>query len=224
VPLELTFTADDGTTTDLRTCTGGKPAVLALVYYRCPMLCNLVVEGLVRALCAVELTPGSDYRVVLVSIDPKERPEDGARRRRLLQGQGNGRQGGAGWSFLTGSSENVGALARSVGFGYVYDPKTDQYAHAAGILVLDRHGAVSRFYSGIDYPPRDLRLGLVESSDGMAGTFADRLLLLCYHYDPATGRYGLAVFAVLRVLAVLTVLGLGCGIGFMVWQQRRGRI
>jgi protein SCO1/2 len=112
-------------------------------------------------------------------------------------------------------------LAKAVGFRYVYDSKTDQYAHAAGILVLDRQGRVSRFYSGIDFPARDLRLGLVESSEGMAGTFADRLLLLCYHYDLATGRYGLAVFAVLRALAVLTVLGLGSGIGFMVWQQRR---
>ena len=221
ISLELPFRDELGNPVTLREAAGGKPSVLALVYYRCPMLCNLVVEGLVRALDQIALVPGSDYRVVLVSIDPAERPADGARRRRILQEQSHGTQGGPGWSLLCGETGNIAALADAVGFHYVYDPKTDQYAHGAGILVLDRGGAVSRFFAGVDFRARDLRLGLVESSDSGTASFGDRLLLLCYQYDPATGRYGLAVFAVLRGLAVLTVLALGSGIGFMVWRQRR---
>lgn len=223
VPLDLHFIADDGSDVDLASCCAGRPTVLALVYYRCPMLCNLVVEGLLRSLASVSLTPGSDYDVVLVSIDPAETAAAARRRRQLVQQQSTNRQGGAGWSFLTGSEQNIKALADSVGFHYVHDVENDQYAHGAGIVLLDRHGAVRRFLGGVDYPPNDLRLGLVESSDGQAGTVIDRLLLLCYQYDPTTGRYGVAIFALLRGLGILTLLGIGGGVGLMLWRERRCR-
>lgn len=223
VPLDLQFTDDRGAATDLGRCCGGRPTVLALVYYRCPMLCNLEVEGLLRALALVTLQPGSDYSVVLVSIDPEETSADGARRRRLVQQQSRQLQGGAGWSFLTGSKQRVAALADSVGYRFVYDARSDEYAHAAGLLLLDGGGKVRRFLGGIDYPARALQLGLVESSDGSVGSVIDHLLLLCYCYDPSTGRYGLAIYTLLRVFGFLTVLGIVGGILLHLRRERRRR-
>lgn len=223
VPLDLAFVGDDGRRVTLADCAGGRPVVLALVYYDCPMLCNEVVDGLVRSLTAMSLVAGEDYSVVLASIDPREGWQQGARRRARIRSTSGGRAGGAGWSLLTGGEAAIGALAAAVGFRFRYVPATGEYAHAAGIAILGPGGRLSRAFRGIDYPPRDLRLGLVEASRGEVGTLVDRVLLLCYRWDPSVGRYGLAIRSALTVGGLATVLALAAGIGLLLRRERAAR-
>ena len=208
IPMDLPFVDEDGNTVQFGDYLGDRPAILALVYYECPMLCTLVLNGLEQVLSAMKYRVGEDFDVITVSIDPGETPELASRKKIAHLESMNMPGAGAGWHFLTGQSLAIDTLAETVGFGYAYDASTDQYAHAAGIMVVTATGKVSRYYYGIEYIPRDVEFGLIEASDGKVGTLVDQLILLCFAYDPAAGTYGVYVIGAMRVLAVLTILGL----------------
>ena len=207
-PLDAKFTNDHGQRVTLADCIDGKPTVLVLAYYRCPMLCNQVLNGVARSLQAVDFQPGKDIEVVIVSFDPTDTVELAADKKRAVVHAYNRHADGAGWHFLVGDQQNVAAVADSVGFQYQYDKATSQFAHASGIVLLTSDGRVSRYFYGIEYPTRDVRLGLVEASAGRIGSPVDELLLYCFHYDPLTGKYGLAVMRVIRAGGIVTVLGI----------------
>ena len=172
--------------------------ILALVYYRCPMLCTQILNGLESSLKAVSFNPGKDFEVVAVSFDPKDTPETAAAKKQMYLRR-YGRPGTAnGWHFLTGDEANIKALTDAVGFHYKYDPATDQFAHASGIMVADPRGRLSHYFYGVEYAPRDVRLGLVEASQNKIGNPVDQILLFCYHYDPATGKYGAIAMNMVR--------------------------
>jgi len=206
VPLDLTFRDEHGNPVQLARYFTGKPVVLALVYYSCPMLCTQVLNGLDRSLKLLSLNLGKDYEVVTLSIDPTERPILAEAKQALYTGM-YGRPGAAeGWHFLTGDEPQIKRLADAVGYRYAYDPDSKQYAHAAAIMILTPEGKISRYFYGITYPERDLRLGLVEASEGRIGSPVDQILLFCYHYDPHTGKYGLLISRVIQLAGGLTVL------------------
>jgi protein SCO1/2 len=206
IPSDLVFRDEGGT--DVRLSEyfeKDRPVVLALVYYECPMLCTEVLNGMVRSFVRIPYKLGSDFEVITVSIDPHEMPELArAKKETYLEGQFEA-QARTGWHFLTGTQESIERLARAVGFRYFYDAETGQFAHAAGIMVLTPDGVISRYLYGIDYPSKDLRLALVEASERRIGTPVDRLMLLCYRYDPTTGTYGVVIMNVLRVAWIGTV-------------------
>jgi protein SCO1/2 len=218
VPLDLPFRDETGRAVQLSQYFNGRPVILALVYYECPMLCTQALNGLVRALKVLALEPGRDYNVVTVSFNPKETPAQAAEKRdhylQLLKKAG----ASDGWHFLTGDETSIRLLTGTVGFHYVYDEVTRQYAHPTGIIMLTPEGKTSKYVYGIDYGPRDVRLALVEASDHKVGTPVDRLLLYCYHYDPTTGKYGLVLMNVLRLAGALTVVCLG---GLILILRRR---
>ena len=220
LPLDLEFRDERGDKVRLGKYFHEKPVVLALVYYRCQNLCTEVLNGFLKTSQAVKFTIGEDYEVVTVSFDPNDTPELAADKKanyvRAYRREGAAR----GWHFLTGEPESIRRLTAAVGFRYRYDERSDQYAHASGIMVATPDGRLSRYFYGIEYPPNDLRLGLVESSQHKIGSPVDQILLLCYHYDPLTGQYGLAISGALRIAGLATVLGLG---GFLVAMFRRER-
>jgi protein SCO1/2 len=223
VPGDLVFRDESGGTVRLAELLGHRPVILTLNYYRCPMLCTMELNGLVASLRTLALEPGKDFRLVTVSIDPRETP-DLAAAKKAIYVRSYGRPGAAeGWRFLTGEEPAIRRLSESVGYRYAYDETSGQFAHAAGILILTPAGRISRVFYGIDFPPRDLRLALVESSEGRIGRLSDRLLLFCYHYDPVTGRYGFAALAAMRVAGALTALGAGSVILLMLRRERRRR-
>jgi protein SCO1/2 len=207
VPLSLVFHDEAGRETQLASYFGSRPIVLALVYYQCPMLCTQVLNGMVMSLRTLSLISGQDFEVIAVSIDPTETPELAARKK--AEYVKRYARGSTGWHFLTGAEPQIKQLASAVGFRYAYDPKTKQYAHASAIMVVTPSGRLSRYFYGIEYAPRDLRLGLVEASENKIGTPVDTVLLYCYHYDANTGKYSAIVMNIVRLAAVLTLLILG---------------
>lgn len=220
LPLDAAFRDEAGREVRLGDYFADKPVILALVYYRCPMLCTQVLNGFLKSSQAVPLEIGRDYEVVTVSFDPRETPDLAAEKKRHYV-RAYRRDGAArGWHFLTGNQNSIDRLAQSVGFRYRYDPASGQFAHASGIVIATPEGRLARYLYGIDYSPHDLRLGLVESSAGKIGSPVDQVLLLCYHYDPLTGQYGLAIAGALRAAGALTVLVL---IGFFYAMYRRER-
>jgi len=220
IPLELTFKDETGQVVRLGQFFRGKPVVLALVYYECPGLCDLVLNGLSHAMEQISLNVGSDYEVVTVSFNPQETWQlAGAKKANYVEKyQRTGAQ--AGWHFLTGQKDAIKTLADTVGFHYNWDPVSKQFAHASGILVLTPEGKIARYFYGIQYKPRDFRLGLVEASANKIGTPADQVLLFCYHYDPTTGKYGMAITQVTRALGTATVLALGAFVFIMLRRER----
>jgi protein SCO1/2 len=209
IPLDLTFRDESGKSVRLGDYFGRKPVLLNLVYYECPMLCTLELSGLVRGLRGMSLRVGRDFNVVTVSFNPRETPPlAAAKKENYIRLYGHP-EAAAGWHFLTGAEPSIDALAQAVGFRYVYDPKAAQYAHATGIMVATPQGKLARYFYGIDYPPGDLRLGLVEASQSKIGTPVDSVLLFCYHYDPNTGKYSLMILQLMQAAGVATVLGLG---------------
>lgn len=220
LPLDLTLRDESGKSVRLGEFFGDRPVIVTLAYYHCPMLCPMVLDGVVRSLRPLSLELGRDFRAVTVSIDPKETPEQAAAKKQHIASE-YGRDGAAeDWHFLVGDEGAVRALADAIGFHYRYDAASGQFAHAAGLVVTTPQGKISRVLYGIDFTPRDVRLALVEASEGKIGTVADQLLLFCYHYDPATGRYGAAAMTSLRIAALVTVAGL---VGFVTTQLRRER-
>ena len=221
VPLDLEFRDEQGSPVRLaQFFNSGKPVVLSLVYYRCPGLCTMTLNGMARAFKPLQFTAGAEFDVVTVSIDPKETPQLASEKKAEYLAQ-YGRSGAeAGWHFLTGDEPAIRKLADTVGFRYVYDPNTNQYAHSAGIMVLTPGGQVARYYYGLEYSSRDLRWGMVEASENRIGSVADAVNLLCFAYDPMTGKYGVPVIRTLRIAAILTMATLG---GFVLLMLRRDR-
>ncbi len=224
VPLDLTFQDEQGRDVRLAEIFGDRPIVLTLVYYRCPMLCSQVLNGLVRSLRPLSIEPGKDFDIVTVSIDPEDTPYLASRKKESYIEE-YGRPGAAaGWHFLTGEEDQIRRLASTVGFRYTYNPVTKLYAHAAGIVVLTPGGRVSRYLYGVDFPPRDLQFSLLESSTGTIGSPIRKVLLLCYNYDAAAGKYTLSIVRVTQVLGVATVLTLaGAVVLMLLWERRRNR-
>ena len=197
---------------------------MLITYYNCTMLCPLLLDGLVRALRPLSFDIGKQFSVLTVSINPREGPVIASQRKQLYI-QRYGRRGAEdGWHFLTGQEPSIRRLAQTVGFRYAYDTKKDEYAHAEGILLFTPEGRVSRYFYGVEFSPRDLRLGLVEAAANTIGSPVDQLLLYCYHYDPLTGKYGLIIMNVLRVAGFATVLMLGSFILIMFRRDRRAAI
>ena len=221
LPRDARFRDEEGREIALGALFDERPIVLALVYYRCPMLCTLVLNGLVASLQAVDLEAGRDFRVIAVSIDPRETPELAAEKRaRVVASYGRaGSEGG--WRFLTGDEESIRSLAGAAGFRYAYDERADEYAHASGVVVATPEGELSHYFYGVEYSAPDLRLALVEASQGRIGTAVDRLLLLCYHYDPMTGTYGVVILTVIRMFAILTVVLMAVLVFGLLRRERR---
>jgi protein SCO1/2 len=208
VPLDLPFTDETGKPVRLADYFGRKPVVLSLVYYECPMLCTISLNGLAGALEVLAFVPGQEFEVVTVSFDPTESPVLAAAKKKAYMARYRRPEAHAGWHFLTGPKASVDALTRAVGFRYVWDEATKQFAHPAGLLVLTPEGKISHYLFGVEYAPKDLRLALVDAAGGKIGSPVDQLLLYCYQYDPQTGRYSASILNVVRVLGALTVIGL----------------
>lgn len=219
IPLDLTFRDETGKQVQLGDYFGKKPVILSLVYYRCPMLCSEVMAGLSGSLKALSFDVGKEFDVITVSFDPNDTPE-AATAKKADTVKRYGRPGAAdGWHFLTGSQESITALTKAVGFGYQYDPKSGQFSHATAIMIVTPEGKLAQYYYGVEYPPKDLRLGLIQASQNKIGTLADQVLLYCYHYDPMTGKYGAIISRVIQLSGGATVLGLGL---FLIILTRRG--
>jgi protein SCO1/2 len=207
LPLDLNFRDEAGRSVPLSTFfQSRKPVILALVYYRCPMLCTQILNGLESSLKAVSFNPGQDFEVLSVSIDPKDTPELAASKKQMYLRRYGRANTANGWHFLTGDEANIKAIADAAGFHFKYDPATDQFAHASGIMIATPEGRLSRYFYGVEYAPRDVRLGLVEASQNKIGNPVDQLLLFCYHYDPSTGKYGAIVMNIVRFTAGAFVL------------------
>lgn len=223
IPLDLEFVNGENQTVRLRDLLNDKPVLLHLVYYECPMLCKLSSDGLLKSLETLTLKAGDDFSIVTVSFDPREGPVLSRRAEDMASARlGEDRVKGA-WHFLTGSQEAIDQLCESVGFHYRYDEKTGQYAHASGVFALTPDGTISRFLTGIEYGPMELRLSLVEASDGKIGTAGDQVMLLCYMYDPTKGKYGLAIMTAIRAGGFLTVAAMATSIGVMMKRDRQRR-
>lgn len=217
LPLELTFRDETGAPRKLAEFFK-KPVLLSFVYFECPMLCTEVLNEEVRVLKALSLEPGRDFEIVTVSIEPNDTPELAAKKKRNYLTDLDRPEAAPYWHFLVGEQAAITELTRAAGFRYVYDTEQKQYAHAGGVMVVGPGGVLSKYFYGIEYSPRDVRLGLVEAGDGKVGSLVDQVLMMCFHYDPATGRYTLAVMTVVRILGVLTVLAIG---SFVVRQWVR---
>lgn len=222
LPLNLTFTDDQGKPVQLASYFGEKPAILALVYYQCPMLCSEELNGLVGALQMVDHVPGRDFNIVVVSIDPSEGTDLAAAKKRTYVKRYGKANTANGWHFLIGTQPNIDALTSAVGFGYTKIPGPDgkltQFAHASSIQIVTPTGRLAQYYMGVEYSPKDLRLGLVEASNGKIGSPVDNILTYCYHYDPGTNKHSLIVARVVQLGGLVTVVSLG---GFMFLMFRR---
>jgi protein SCO1 len=206
VPLDAVFKDEQGREVRLGQFFKDKPVVIALVYYTCPMLCNQVLNGMLGSFRQVSFNLGEQYEVVTVSFDPKETPDLAAKKKETYIKAYNRASGEAGWHFLTGDEANIKRLTEAVGFRFLWDEQTKQYAHASGIMVTTPEGKLARYFYGIDYPPKDVRLALVEASANKIGTPVDQLMLYCYHYDPSTGKYGVVIMNVMRVAGIVTLI------------------
>jgi protein SCO1/2 len=222
LPLELTFTDDAGKQVQLASYFGKRPAILALVYYQCPMLCSEELNGLTGALQMVSFVPGKDFDVIVVSIDPSEGTDLAAAKKRIYLKRYGHPETAAGWHFMTGTQANIDALTKAVGFGYVKIPGPDgkltQFAHASSIQIVTPEGKLAQYYMGVEYSPKDLRLGLVEASANRIGSPVDNILTYCYHYDPKTNKHSLIVARVVQLGGLVTMFTLG---GFMLVMFRR---
>ncbi len=218
IPLDLPFVDENGSNIQLRDYFKQKPVVLAFVYYGCPMLCNQVEQGVVGALRMLSFTPGRDYEVVFVSFDPRESPDMAAQKKNSALAHFRRLETASGWHFLTGTKESIDAATKAANFRYSFDSKTNLFAHASGIMLLTPGGRISRYFYGVEYPGRDMRLGLVDASAGKIGTPIDRVLLFCYQYDPSSATYSTAILKIIRLGGILTVL---CIVGGILIFRRR---
>ena len=221
LPLDLVFQNEKGETVKLGDYFGKKPVVLALVYYQCPMLCNQVLNGMVTAFKVMPFKVGQEFDVVTVSFDPRETPAlAAAKKKTYVDYLPEARRAPAneGWHFLTGDEENIKRVTEAIGFRYHFDAATDQFAHSSAIYVATPQGKLARYFYGIEYSPKDLRLGLVEASANKIGSPVDQLLLYCYHYDPATGKYGAVVMNMVRLGGIATLIVMA--MGFFVMRRR----
>jgi len=226
LPLDAVFRDDEGKQVRLGDYfgPGKKPAVLVFAYYECPMLCTLVLNGMIKSLRPISFTAGDEYQVIAISIDPSETPEL-ARDKKKAYLESYARKGdGGGFHFLTGDEKSIRAAADAVGFKYRYVPESGEFAHAASIYVATPLGQLSRYFFGVEFSSRDLRLALVEAAEGKIGGMVDQLMLFCYRYDPAAGKYSAEALAVVRLAGLITALSLAGYIGLSQWRERRASI
>lgn len=220
VSLDLAFVDSNGETVQLRELFRGKPVLLTLVYYECPMLCTEVLNGVLRALRPMTFEVGRELDVVTISIDPDETSALSSEKKALYLRQYNRPGSEDGWHFLTGTQQAIAKVTDDTGFRYAYIPEIDQYSHAAAIMLLTPEGQVSRYFFGVEYSSRDLRLSVIEASEEKIGSPVDQVLLYCYHYDPTTGKYSLVIWNVMRGAGILTIVLLAV---FIIWNLRRER-
>lgn len=221
VPLNLNFKDEHGAEVKLQKYFTGKPVILTLVYYECPMLCTEVLNGMVKAMKVMQLSAGKDYDIVTISFNPRETSGLAYDKKQIYLESYNRPGADRGWHFLTGNEDAIHRVTSAVGFKYKYDPAQDQFAHAAAIFVLTPDGRVSRYLYGVEFSARDLRLALVEASEGKIGSPIDQALLFCFHYDPSTGKYSAAVLNFVRLGGILTVLSLSIFIVSMRRKEKR---
>jgi protein SCO1/2 len=222
LPLGLTFKDEQGKTVKLGDYFhDGRPVILNLVYFQCPMLCTEVLNGLTSALKVIKFVPGKEFEVVTLSIDPSETPQLAANKKEMYLKKLGNPEAGKGWHFLTGEQAQISELAKAAGFNYRYDPKTGQFAHAAAIMLVTPEGKLSQYYYGVEYSAKDMRLGIVEASQNKIGSLADQVLLYCYHYDPSTGKYGATITNIVRLAGVTTVIVLGSAIILLFRQEKQ---
>jgi protein SCO1 len=225
VPLDLQFRDEAGKVVRLRDYfKGNRPVLLNFVYFRCPMLCPMVLDGTTESLTHLKFNIGQDFDVITVSIDPRDQPKDAAAKKGKYIRHYGRLASAPGWHFLTGNDSSIKKLTNTVGFQYAYDSRTDQFAHGAALLVLTPQGVTSRYFYGFEYKPRDLRMAIVEASEGKVGNAVDQFLLLCFHYDPVTGKYSRNAMMFTRAGGIVTVLALGGFIGAMFRREKRQRI
>jgi len=218
MPLDLTFRDETGREVRLREYFGKKPVVLAFVYYGCPMLCDQVEQGVVGVLRMLSFNPGRDYEVVFVSFDSRETPDMAAEKKKKALAHFRRPETDSGWHFLTGSKESIDATTKAANFRFSFDARNNLFAHASGVMLLTPDGHISRYFYGVEYPGRDMRLGLVDASAGRIGTPIDHVLLFCYHYDPSTATYSASILKIIRLGGVLTIL---CLVGGILVSRRR---
>ncbi len=227
VPLDLQFKDESGNTVKLGDYFHtGRPVILNLVYYTCPMLCGEELAGEASALSMMKFTPGNEYEIVSVSFNPDEGPQDATNAKRTYIARINEhlehKTDGSGWHFLTGQEPQIKQLADAVGFRYRRDPASKQYIHATGIMIVTPGGKLAQYYYGVEFSPKDIRLGLIEASRGNIGNVVDQVLLYCYHYDPKTGKYGAVITNIMRLAGAATMLILGGLVIIMIRKERRG--
>jgi len=221
IPLDLAFKDETGKDVVLADYFGEKPVVLSLVYYECPMLCTISLNGLARALEVLSFVPGQEFEVLTVSFDANEGTAlAAAKKRAYMASYDKSEQGAQGWHFLTGDEEAVERLTRAIGFRFAWDEETEQFAHPAGILVAAPDGTISHYLFGVEYSPKDLRLALVASGEGKVGSTVDQVLLYCFQYDPETGRYSAAIFNIVRIAGLVTLVGMA-GLFYSISVRRR---
>jgi len=218
MPLDLPFRDETGREVQLRQFFGQKPVVLAFVYYSCPMLCDQIQMGVVGSLRMISFNPGRDYEVVFISFDAHDTPEMAAAKKKVALGHFRRPETESGWHFLTGSQESIEAATRAANFQFRFDAKSNLFAHASGVLILTPDGRISRYFYGVEYPGRDMRLGLVDASAGKIGSPIDHVLLFCYHYDPSSATYSASILRIIRLGGVLTIL---CIVGGILIFRRR---
>jgi protein SCO1/2 len=221
IPLDSAFKDETGRDVRLRDYFSARPVVLALVYYGCPMLCNEVTQGVVGSLKMLSFNPGRDYNVVFVSFDARETPDMAAQKKEWALSRFGRPETATGWHFLTGTQDSIDAVTKAANFRYAFDSKANQFAHASGIMLLTPDGRISRYFYGIEYPGRDMRLGLVDASAGKIGQPIDHLLLYCFHYDPSTARYSAAILKIMRLGGILTIALIVGGI--LIFRRRERR-
>jgi protein SCO1 len=221
IPLDAPFVDENGQPATIRQFAGKKPVVLAFVYFTCPMLCSQVEQSLVGTLKMISFNPGRDYDVVFVSFDPNDKPAEALQKKQEAMSRFARPDTANGWHFLTGTQESIDAVTKAANFRASYDPSTKLFGHASGILILTPDGRISRYFFGVEYPPSNVRLGLVDASSGKIGTPVDHLLLFCYQYDPSKGRYSATIMTVIRMGGVVTLFCMA--IGFVIFRRRDHR-
>jgi protein SCO1 len=218
LPLDVRFKDEAGQSVALGDYFGKKPVVLAFVYYQCPMLCTQVMNGISSALKVLPYTAGQQFDIVLISFDPRDTPEAANAKKRAHLDHWAAKSTASGWHFLTGDDAAIAQVTAAAGFTYQWDAQTQQFAHVSGVLVATADGTLSRYFYGVEFSPKDLRLALVDSSNGRVGSVVDELLLYCYQYDPSHGKYGAAFMNIMRLGGVLTMIFIG---GFILMMRRR---
>lgn len=220
LPLDLRFRNEAGEVVTLGSLLRGKPVILSLVYYECPMLCTLVLNGLLSAMKGLPFNAGEQFDVITVSFNPADTPALAAQKKATYLGEYRRPGAEQAWHFLTGDEASIRRLAEAVGFRYTYLPDKNEFAHGAAIMVATPKGVLARYFYGVEYAPRDLKFGLMEAAEERIGSPVDQLMLFCYSYDPATGRYSSTILGAVRLAGLLTVLAFAA---FFVWSWRRER-
>ncbi len=218
LPLDTVFRDESGASVRLGSYFGKRPVLLVPVYFRCPMLCSQILSGVVSGLRPLALQPGRDFEIVAFSFDPGDTPQDATAKREQYVRRYSHSAGTNGWHFLTGSQKSIDALTRAIGFHYRWDPKSGMFIHASGVMIATPEGKLARYFYGVEYQPKDLKLGLIEASNNTIGSPVDQVLLFCYHYDPATGKYSLLVLNTLKLAGILTVIA-GFAALFVFWRR-----